>query len=329
MATRINLALRCIFVGALIILAAAPVWASANQMRILGEALVLCSLAILWNLLAGYGGRVSVGQQAYVGIGGYALLALGLSTSLPPFALVPLVGLAGAAISFPIGALVFRLRGHYFAIGTWAVAEILRLSCMQVEWLGGGSGTSLPASVLRAISPDRGSRLALIYLTGVVLFLLVLAASLLLMRSRYGLALRAMRDNELAAESVGVGLRPLRLGLYCGIAGLTAMIGSLILMQKLRISPDAAFSVQDWTAFVLFIVVIGGVGTLEGPIIGTVLFMMLRQTLADFGPLYLILLGSLAVAVMLLAPNGVWGWLAARYGLSFLPDRHNPPKTTR
>ncbi len=317
---RFNPVLRLVLALCLLALGSAPLWADNNLVRILGEGLVLCALAILWNLLSGYAGRVSVGQQAFVGLGAYAMLALTLQ-GLPPFWALPLAGLVGALASLPIALLVFRLKGHYFAIATWAVAEILRLVVMQIPALGGGSGTSLPGSVLKAISPDRGVRADLIYWAVFAAFAVVLLGTLGLMRSRWGLALRAMRDSELAAESLGLRLQPLRLAVYCGVAALTAIMGAVILLQKLRISPDAAFSVQDWTAFVLFIAVIGGVGTLEGPILGTVLFLVFRETLADFGPAYLILLGLTGVATMLFAPKGLWGALAAR-GLSALPDRH-------
>lgn len=318
---RLNLSLRGLLVAALLALGLAPLWAGPNLVRIFGEGLVLCALAILWNLLAGYAGRVSVGQQAFVGIGAYTMLGLSLYTALPPFWALPLVAVIGALASLPIALLVFRLKGHYFAIATWAMAEILRLVVMQIPALGGGSGTSLPGAVLKAIAPDRALRSGLIYLAIFALFLLVLGGTLALMRARWGLALRAMRDSELAAESLGLKLGPLRLAVYCGVGGLTAALGGVILLQKLRISPDAAFSVQDWTAFVLFIAVIGGVGTLEGPILGTLVFLAFRETLADFGPVYLILLGLAGVATMLFAPRGLWGALGAR-GLSLLPDRH-------
>ena len=97
------------------------------------------------------------------------------------------------------------------------------------------------------------------------------------------------------------------------------MVGALIFLQKIRISPDTAFSVNDWTAFVIFITVIGGIGRVEGPIIGTLIFFLLRQTLADLGSLYLLMLGAVAIAVMLFAPKGIWGFLAERFGWQLLP----------
>jgi len=148
---------------------------------------------------------------------------------------------------------------------------------------------------------------------------LVLGAIVLLLRSRYGLALTAIRDNELAARSNGVDVSRTKLVVYVITAFGTAMIGALIFLQKLRISPDTAFSVNDWTAFVIFITVIGGIGRVEGPIIGTIVFFLLRQTLADLGSLYLLMLGAVAIAVMLFAPKGIWGLVADRFGWQLLP----------
>jgi branched-chain amino acid transport system permease protein len=148
---------------------------------------------------------------------------------------------------------------------------------------------------------------------------IVLGAIVLLLRSRYGLALTAIRDNELAARSNGVDVTRTKLVVYILTAFGTAMVGALIFLQKLRISPDTAFSVNDWTAFVIFITVIGGIGRVEGPIIGTVVFFLLRQTLADLGSLYLLMLGAVAIVVMLFAPKGIWGLIAERFGWQLLP----------
>ena len=132
----------------------------------------------------------------------------------------------------------------------------------------------------------------------------------------------AIRDNELAAGSLGIDIWRTKFVVYVVASGLTAMLGALIFLQKLRISPDAAFSVNDWTAFVIFIVVIGGIGTIEGPIIGTLIFFALRETLADLGTTYLIVLGIVAIVVMLKAPKGVWGFIVERYDMQLFPLRY-------
>jgi branched-chain amino acid transport system permease protein len=307
------------FAMALLLLAAAPAWGGRDDLRLLAEIYAYVALASLWNLLAGYAGLVSVGQQAYVGLGAYVLFASTILAGIHPLLAVPAAGAIAAIVALPVAGLMFRLRGHYFAIGTWVVAEVFRLSASQISALGGGSGISLPASIVTAMAPSRQLREFLIYWVALALMVAVLAAIVLLLRSRYGLALTAIRDNELAARSSGVDVTRTKLVVYILTALGTAMIGALIFLQKLRISPDTAFSVNDWTAFVIFITVIGGIGRVEGPIIGTIIFFLLRQTLADLGSLYLLMLGAVAIAVMLLAPKGIWGFLAGRFGWQLLP----------
>jgi len=179
-----------------VVLIAAPWWAGRADIRLINEMLLYLSLACLWNLLAGYAGLVSVGQQAYVGLGGYLLFAMAMFAGAPPLYVLPLIGVIGALVSIPVAALIFRLRGAYFAIGSWVIAEVFRLSAAQVSSLGGGSGTSLPASIV--------------------------------IRSRQGFALKAIRDNELAASSLGINTWRTKFLVYVVTAGLTSMIGAMI-----------------------------------------------------------------------------------------------------
>jgi branched-chain amino acid transport system permease protein len=307
------------FALALVLLAAAPAWGGRDDLRLLAEIYAYVALASLWNLLAGYAGLVSVGQQAYVGLGGYLLFALATLMDVHPLLAIPLAGLAAAVVAVPTAALMFRLRGHYFAIGTWVVAEVFRMVASQVSALGGGSGTSLPASVVLSMASTRQMREFLVYWIALALVVAILGAIVLLLRSRYGLALTAIRDSELGARSNGVDVARIKYVVYVAVAFGTAMVGALIFLQKIRISPDTAFSVNDWTAFVIFITVIGGIGRIEGPIIGTVVFFLLRQTLADLGAIYLLILGVVAIAVMLKAPKGLWGLVAERFGWQVFP----------
>ena len=303
----------------LIVLALAPWWAGRADMRLMGEIFLYLALASLWNLMAGYAGLVSVGQQAFVGFGGYMLFALTIFGGLPPVVAIAGAAVLGAAISIPVALLIFRLRGAYFAIGTWVMAEVFRLSFAQISALGGGSGSSLPVDIVRSIADGRAMREAVSYWMALGAVVLVIASVYLFLRSRAGLALTAIRDNELAAASLGIDIWRTKFVVYVVTGGLTAMIGALIFLQKLRISPDAAFSVNDWTAFVIFIVVIGGIGTLEGPIIGTLVFFALRETLAELGTIYLMVLGLVAIVIMLKAPKGLWGLLKARFDLQLFP----------
>ena len=142
---------------AFIALASAPLWGDRQDLRLLSEIFTYIALASLWNLLAGYAGLVSVGQQAYVGLGAYLLFGLATFAGIHPLWTIPLTGLLAAAAAVPVAGLIFRLRGHYFAIGTWVVAEVFRLLASQISALGGGSGTRLPVSP-RRWSPFRSRR---------------------------------------------------------------------------------------------------------------------------------------------------------------------------
>jgi len=307
----------------LVVLAFAPYWGDRQTLRLLAEIYTFVALASLWNLLAGYAGLVSVGQQAFVGLGGYLLFALTILVDVHPVAAILIAGPIGALVAIPVAALIFRLRGAYFAIGTWVVAEVFRLLASQISVLGGGSGISLPAAIVIAMAPSRQMREFETYWLALALTGVLLGAIVALLRSRHGLALTAIRDNELAAQSNGVDVWRIKFIVYVLTAFGTTMIGALVFLQKLRISPDTAFSVNDWTAFVIFITVIGGIGRIEGPIIGTVIFFLLRQALADLGSLYLLIMGAVAIVVMLWAPKGIWGIIVERLGWQVLPlQRH-------
>ncbi len=308
---------------ALVVLALAPYWGDRQMLRLLAEMFTFIALASLWNLLAGYAGLVSVGQQAFVGLGGYVLFALAMLLDVNPILAIFVAGPIGALVAVPVALLIFRLRGAYFAIGTWVVAEVFRLLASQVSALGGGSGISLPASVVLAMAPSRQMREFEMYWLALFLTVATLAAIFVLLRSRHGLALTAIRDNELAAQSTGIGVWGIKFAVYVLTGFGTAMVGAFIFLQKLRISPDTAFSVNDWTAFVIFITVIGGIGRIEGPIIGTIIFFALRQTFAGLGSLYLLMMGAVAIVVMLWAPKGLWGMVVERLGWQILPlQRH-------
>jgi branched-chain amino acid transport system permease protein len=319
-------------VGAVVVLAlvALPVVASRNLIQDLIFVLTMLTLAQLWNVLAGWGGLVSVGQQAFVGLGAYALFAGIVMAGLDPVAAIPLAGLFAALIAAVLGPLLFRLEGPYFAIGSWVAAEALRLICAQFKSLGGGTGMSISPGELsqmfgmKAVQALLGLRPAaardvLVYWLALLFAVLVTLGIYAFMRSRMGLALAASRDNGAAARSVGVRTARIRHLLWIAVAFATGMVGALVYLQKARISPDAAFSVTDWTAYVIFIVVIGGVRTIEGPMVGVLLLWGLVSYLAQYGSLYLVVLGTLAILIMLFMPRGVWGEVARRWQLQLFP----------
>jgi len=314
----------------LVTLIALPAFASRSLMQDLVFIFYMFSLAQFWNLLAGYAGLVSVGQQTFVGLGGYLLFALTIMAGLDPLLAILLAGVIAAIFAVPTALVVFRLQGAYFAIGTWVMAEVYRLVLAQVKELGGGTGTSLPPSVTNSIAGldwirhvfdlrTPAARDVLTYWIALALASGSALAIYLVLRSRRGLALAAIRDATTAAQSVGVDILRAKLWIYAFAAAGTGMVGALIYLQKARISPDAAFSVLDWTAYVIFIVVIGGIGTLEGPIVGVLILYLMQTYLASLGSWYLILLGALAIATMLFAPKGIWGHFSQHFGVVLFP----------
>ena len=296
-----------------------PWWGDAGDMRLIAEMAYYVALAQLWNLLAGYAGLVSVGQQAYVGLGGYMLFYLTGVWNLNVYVAVLLAGPFAGLMAIPVSFAVFRLRGAYFAIGTWVVSEVFALLASLITVLGAGSGLSLTVPILQEISPDRDTRNTLLYLMTLSAALFVVGIVYLLLRSRHGLALTAIRNSEPASASLGVNTFRTKFIVYIATAACTGLIGALIFLQKLRISPEAGFSINDWTVVVIFMVVIGGIGTIEGPFIGMLIYIVLRELLADYGTYYLILLGVIAIVIMLKAPSGLWGWVIQRYNLQLFP----------
>ena len=309
-----------------------PLYAGRSTIQDMFFILTMLVLAQVGNLLAGYGGLVSIGQQAFVGMGAYALFGGVILAGMDPVPAILLSGVAALVIAIPTAFFAFRLQGAYFAIGTWVIAEVFRLLLAQWKTLGGGTGTSLPRSATKdmwfvdAIKTlldvkTSAARDILAYWLALLLALATIGGIYWLLRTRRGLALAAVRDNTEAAKSVGVDADRMKWMVFLTSAFGTGLAGGLIYMQKARISPDAAFSVTDWTAYVIFIVVIGGIGTIEGPILGVLIFFALQSLLADFGSWYLLSLGVLAIAIMLIAPRGIWGLISARPGLQLFPIR--------
>ncbi|MEO8184859.1 MAG: branched-chain amino acid ABC transporter permease [Deltaproteobacteria bacterium] len=310
-ASRIGLAGACVCCS---FFASFPFWADPAWMHEFDEMACYLILAMMWNLLAGYGGMVSIGQQAYFGLGGYALLVLGNVFAVNAFVAVPLAVGVTLVCAVPVSKLALRLQGGHFAVGTWVIAEVFKLSFANVSAVGGGSGTSLTA--LRGIpATTRFSVTFWLCLAAVVASLALVYG---LLHSRQGLALLAIRDNEVAAESQGINVRATKRGVYLISATGAGLAGALYFLGNSRISPEAAFTV-NWTAFSIFVVLIGGIGTIEGPVIGVVVFYLVSKLFSDYGTWYLVGLGILAIAITILFPRGLWGYLSHAYDLHFFP----------
>jgi len=305
-------------------LLAAPWIFDPAALQILTELLCLLVLAVMWNLLAGYADIVTIGQHGFVGIGCYAFYAFAVLADVDPYLAILLAGVTTLAFALPAMVIIFRLRAAYLSVGTWVVAEVMMLGAGKLSAFGAGLGVSLPVAVVRRFGSQLVERFTTIYAMSLVLAVIAMGATYALMRSATGIGLTAMRDNEEAAGTVGVNLFRSRVVCFLWTAPFLGLAGALITLQKLRIAPAASFSIIDWTVYVIFIVVIGGVGSFEGPIIGTFVFFVIREYLQDWGVWHFIVLGGAAIAVILIEPRGIWGILRRVVPADLIPVSHAP-----
>jgi branched-chain amino acid transport system permease protein len=325
----LTLALRALLIIGIALLAGGPWLFDLNQLTLLTEFFTLLVLALMWNLLAGYADIVTVGQHGFVGVGAYAFFGFAVLAGLNPFLSIILAAVVTALLAVPALLFILRLRLAYLAVGTWVLADVLSLIAGKLPGFGGGSGVSLPISVARALGGSMSQRVVTLYFLTFVLAAVALAATWLLLRSRVGLGLTAMRDNEEGAKSAGVDVPRMRIICFLWTAPFLGLAGALVTLQKVRVSPSASFSITDWTIFIIFVVVIGGIGSLEGPIVGTALFLLLREYLADYGAWYLILLGAVSIAVILIEPHGLWGMWRRFFAIDIIPVSHRSPDAAR
>lgn len=307
-------------VGLVGVLAFAPVLFGQGTLTNLTELYFLVILAMMWNALAGYGGLVSVGQQAFIGMGAYAVVYLSVEHSIRPYLAMGLAALIGGALAIPIGAVVLWLRGGAFAIGTWVVAEVLSILVSLDATLGGGTGTSGLLAFNLRYTPDQRLRNTYWFALGAAAVLL--GVLFVLLRSRLGIALQAIRDDEEAAASLGVrvllgkGVLYVLAGAGCGLAGAIILAWQLSILPS---GPDSVFGV-NWTAKMIFMVLVGGLGTFEGPIVGAVvLYLLETYTAGPLGVWYLVMLGGVAIGVALFLPRGIWGTVQERFNVRLLP----------
>lgn len=294
-------------------LASVPLIFEADVVQKLTSLLILVILAAMWNALAGYGGLLSVGQQAFIGIGAYGTVFFaGLGVS-PYAAMLLAMGLAGA-ISVPISFVALRLRAAQFAIGMWVIAEVASILVRLDKNLGAGTGISLIQ--MNQYAPN--FRQAYTFWMALGFAVIFLSALFFLLRSPLGASLQAIRDDEDAARSLGVRVASRKrllfvlAGFGCGAAGV------LVVANSLFIEPGSVFSVQ-WSAYMIFMVLVGGLGTFEGPILGAILLFAIQTTFTQGGPWYLVGLGATAALFALVLPRGLWGTIEERLGLRLMP----------
>ncbi|HUZ31536.1 MAG TPA: branched-chain amino acid ABC transporter permease [Xanthobacteraceae bacterium] len=297
----------------LAILALVPLLFDANVVDNLTTLFIYLILSVMWNALAGYAGLVSVGQQAFFGLGAYFAIQLSYyGVGVYPALLLGAV--ITAILSLPISLLMLRLRGGEFAIGMWVVAELARLIVVLDPVINGETGVSMIA--LNAISPD--SRRDYNYWMALVAMVVLLAAVFALLRGRLGASVQAIRDDENAAESVGVRVLASKRTIFVLAAFGCALAGSLWLATSISFQPRQYFGIQ-WTAYMIFMVLVGGLGTFEGPILGAVIFFLIEYLFGQTGVWYLVGLGAAGIVFALFLPRGIWGTIEDKFGIRLLP----------
>jgi branched-chain amino acid transport system permease protein len=300
-------------VALLVVLAFGPAFLGSYLTDRLTTLFIYVIMAAMWNALAGYGGLVSVGQQAFFGLGAYLAIRLsyaGVDVYLALLFAPLVVGL----LSIPLASFALRLRGGEFAIGMWVLAELAHLLVNLDGLVQGETGISLIA--LSAFAPD--ARRAYGYWLAFGTMTLFVGIGFFVLRSRTGAAIQAIRDSEEAAASVGVRVFATKRLIFVLAAVGCAAAGSLTLSTLLTFQPKTYFSVQ-WTAYMLFMTLVGGLGTFEGPIVGAILFFVVETMFGGAGVWYLIGLGASALLFSLFLPRGIWGTISDRFGIQLMP----------
>ena len=289
-----------------------PFWADEYVTTVFLQIFLYMSLGHMWNLLAGYTGLVSLGQQMFIGLGGYSLAVITELYRLPMILGLFVGGLVSVLFAWLISQPIFKMRGVYFTIGTWIAAEALAVFFSNWTYVRSGQGFNITVSYDLSTTD--------IYFVALAAGAGSMALVFLLLRSRVGLALMAMRDNEQAAETIGIELYRTKLRCFLLAAFVTGVTGGAFYLSIAYIQPFAAFGI-DWTVAMVFMVIIGGIGTMEGPVLGAVFYVLMKQYLYAYPGISMIILGVIAIAIILVAPKGIMGTIHDRFGLELLSAR--------
>ena len=308
----VNYSLLLVVLAALFTL---PAWGGAYTVMLVMYMSMYITLGHMWNLLTGYAGLVSLGQQMYIGVGGFTLAILSNNFGVPLIPGLVIGGLVSVAIAVGLSHLLLHMKGMYFSIATWMFAEAMMLILSGMEYFGKGQGLFIIEA--RKLGPVER------YYYALVLVVLVMIVVVLVLRSKLGLGLFAIRDNDVSSETCGVP--QFRSKLYCMMLSgfVTGVLGGVFYISQVWVQPSAAFSIR-WTVAAVFIVVIGGIGTIAGPVLGGIIYVYLSQylaTLDQIGSLNMVILGVIAVAVILLAPKGIIGTLQDKLNFEIISVR--------
>lgn len=311
----------CVIIVAFLYIAGASGLVSSNAMRYLLKIFLYITLGEMWNLLSGFTGMTSLGQQAFIGMAGYAVCVTSNYWGMPLGVGLIIATVAGAVISFGLSFVLFRMRGMYFAIATWVVAEALCVWFKSWGFVNMGGGMSVKAAPYPSTTK--------IYLMALTVCVVAMIVVYVLLRTKTGLGLTAMRDDTDAASSVGVNIFKSKLLVYIIAAIFCSIAGGVFFINKGTIYPDSGFDI-GWTVALVFIVIVGGIGTVSGPIAGAIIYVFLDEYLAHYPGWSNIILGAIAILVIIFLPDGIMGTLQKKLNFEiFSQKRFSEPKQFR
>ena len=294
-----------------------PASGNRSLLNILTLIFLYMAMSQMWNLLGGYAGMLSLGMQAFIGIGGYSLTVLSVNYGVNIYLAIIIGAIISALFGLAVSPAVFKMSGVYFAIGTWIVAEALMIFFSNWKFVGYAQDWS--------IGTVFGMSQTQLYITAAIVVALSILVVYGLLRRKTGLALMAMRDSTSAAEVMGVELFKTKLKCYVIACFMTGLIGGAVYMQQGYINPSTGFSI-NWTIAMTFSVIIGGLGYMEGPIIGAILYVVIAQIMYNYPGMSNIVLGIIAIVVILLAPQGIMGFIYEKTGFLLLSPRRSIPE---
>jgi ABC-type branched-subunit amino acid transport system ATPase component/ABC-type branched-subunit amino acid transport system permease subunit len=318
--TRRRILIAGLVLVAVVLLAVVPGYTGSYGLLVAFEIVQLAALAQAWSLMAGYGGIVSLAVAAFVGIGSYGTAEAAAKAGLGLYPSVLAGGLVAVVFALIVAVPMLRFRGLYFTIGSLVLAEALGIFMSNFNGFGGNAGITLPGT---APSPQT------IYLLSFAVALVATAVVAWLVRSRLGLGLKAIRDDEDVAERVGVLTFRTKLTAFVIASFVMGIVGGIQAQWTGYVEPAGSFAL-DWTVETVNAAIIGGVGTIVGPLAGSAISVGISQRLANYPTMHLIILGVLLIIVIRLAPNGLWGAacqlaraVLRRYGTAW--PRTRPP----
>lgn len=275
-----------------------------SQQRTWGAVFMFVVLAQGWNLIGGFAGYPSFGNVVFFGLGGYTTAVLMAKSGFSFWLALPFAGLVGLLFAVLVGIPVLRLRGHYFAVATLGVAEGMREVVINLPGLtGGGAGLTVPAVGAKATTSYPGN--AGFYYIFLALAVIATLVVWLVARSRFGYALRAIHQDEDAAGAMGINTTRAKIAAFAIAGGLTALAGATYAFQQVSIYPTRLFAV-DITVLMVVMAVIGGSGTVIGPVIGAVALQFLSEYLRDNVTNYhTFIFGAIIVLAVILLPQGI------------------------